>query len=219
LVFFDIVNNRVGINTENPGEDFEVGGNFQVGNVVIFQLGNVDVGEVWINNLQDPVANSDAATKFYVDSSIGNIQLGDFTFIDTTISTTLSSANITLSPTGNQEVIIDTNSGLVLPTGETSERPEDPELATIRWNTDIQQLEIYNGNAWDEVARPVTSQVIVPDGSSLTYMLDRSTTAAAVLIVINGIVQTPALAYTVSNDQVTFAEAPLSTDIIDIRFL
>jgi hypothetical protein len=219
LVFFDIVNDRVGILTETPRQQFEVGGNLQVGNVIVYRTGNVTVGNVWINNLLDPIANSDAATKRYVDDSVGNIELGAFTFSNTTISTSLAVGNITLEPTGNSTVIIDTTSGLVIPVGNTSQRPVSPQTGTLRWNTELERAEIYNGIEWDQVVSDVTAQLIVPDGSSLVYTLDRLATSAAVLVITNGIVQTPTVAYTVVNDQLIFVEAPLTTDIIDIRFL
>jgi hypothetical protein len=44
-----------------------------VGNILIPSSGNVTLGNVNINNLAEPVANSDAATKFYVDSVAANV--------------------------------------------------------------------------------------------------------------------------------------------------
>jgi hypothetical protein len=219
LVYFDVINNRVGILTESPAQSFDVGGNFKVGNVVVYLAGNVDVGNVWINNLQDPIVDADAATKLYVDTTIGNLQLGNFSFNDTTISTIVTPANITLAPTGNSEVIINTNSGLVIPVGNSSERPLVPQTGTLRWNTDLSRAEIYDGAEWDQVASDISAQLIIPDGSSLEYTLDRNTTAAAVLVITNGIVQTPSLSYSVTGNTITFSEAPLTSDTIDIRFL
>lgn len=219
LVFFDVVNNRVGILTETPQEEFEVAGNFRVGNVIVYQVGNVDVGNVWINNLQNPIANNDAATKSYVDQNIGNIQLGNFSFSNTTISTTISPGNITLAPTGNSEVVIDTTTGLVIPVGNTVQRPISPVTGTLRWNTDLSRPEIYDGTEWDQIASDVSAQLITPDGVSVSYNLNRTTTSAAVLVITNGIVQTPTVAYTVAGNVLTFSEAPLSSDIIDVRFL
>jgi hypothetical protein len=68
-----ISNANVGINTVSPSSALEVAGIITVGNVTISNIGNISAGNVWINNLQDPYANSDAATKFYVDSVSGNI--------------------------------------------------------------------------------------------------------------------------------------------------
>lgn len=219
LVFFDVVNNRVGIVTETPSEDFEVGGNVKVGNVVIRRSGNIDAGNVFINNLQTPTANTDAATKIYVDSSIGNIQLGNFSFDDTTISTTTTPSAITLAPTGNSQVIIDTTSGLVIPVGNTAQRSAAPDTGTLRFNTDLDRAEIYDGVDWQQVTSGISTQLITPDGVSVNYSLDRPTTAAAVLIITNGIVQTPAVSYTVAGNVLTFVEAPLASDIVDVRFL
>jgi hypothetical protein len=50
-----------------------IGGTLTVGNVIISNIGNISAGNVNINNLATPVANADAATKFYVDTVTGNI--------------------------------------------------------------------------------------------------------------------------------------------------
>jgi hypothetical protein len=49
------------------------GGNIVAGNIVLASSGNISAGNVNINNLLNPVANSDAATKFYVDAQTGNV--------------------------------------------------------------------------------------------------------------------------------------------------
>jgi hypothetical protein len=68
-----IANANVGINTVTPSSALEVAGVITVGNVIISNIGNISAGNVWINNVVDPVQNQDAATKFYVDSTIGNV--------------------------------------------------------------------------------------------------------------------------------------------------
>jgi hypothetical protein len=50
--------------------------------------------------------------------------------------------------------------------------------------------------------------------------LNTSTTTAGVVISINGVVQLPSIAYTISSGTtLTFSEAPAATDIIDVRTL
>jgi hypothetical protein len=49
------------------------GGNIVQGTVIIPASGNINAGNVNIVNLATPVANADAATKFYVDSKTGNV--------------------------------------------------------------------------------------------------------------------------------------------------
>jgi hypothetical protein len=68
-----ISNANVGINTVSPSSTLEVAGVLTVGNVIISNVGNISAGNVNINNLAEPVANTDATTKFYVDQTIGNV--------------------------------------------------------------------------------------------------------------------------------------------------
>jgi hypothetical protein len=221
LIYFDVANDRVGIRTSTPTDDLEVDGIFRVGNVTIDSAANVNAGGVNINDLAEPVANADAATKFYVDSASANslANLGNLTFSNTTISTNLANADIILQPTDIGIVEIDTDTGLVIPVGNTAQRPSPAVAGTVRFNTDASRAEIYDGTEWDSVAAGVTAQIITPDGSSLQYVLDRDSTSAATLVAVNGVVQLPTVAYTVSGNVITFAESPLTTDIIDIRFL
>jgi hypothetical protein len=170
-----IANANVGINTNSPTVALDVNGNIQAnnfnttgapntgnitganvissvtlcafgsvltGNILIPAVGNISVGNVNINNLTNPVANQDAATKYYVDQSIGN--------------------------------------------------------------------------------RAVTNQILNGDGSTITFILDRSTTTAAVLIMLNGITQVPGQSYDMvpsPSANLVFSEAPGTGDLIDIRFL
>jgi hypothetical protein len=221
LIYFDIQNNRVGVRTSTPTDDFEVDGVLRVGNVTITDIGNIDAGGVNINNLAGPVANSDAATKFYVDAAAANSDIGNFVFDSNTISLTVSPADISIQPTGNSLVIIDTTSGMIMPVGDTAERPISPQTGTLRFNTNTGFLEVYNGIAWDsiETGFDVSNQVITPDGVSSSFVLDQNTTAQNILVSINGVSQIPINNYTVSGNVLTMTETPLSTDIIDVRFI
>ena len=154
-----------------------------------------------------------------VQNNPGNVNLGNLTVSNTTISANIANANITLTPSGTGVVVIDTTTGLVIPTGNTAQQPSPAVTGTIRFNTDSTRIEVYDGVEWDSVAAGVTNQLTTGDGSTLVFTLDRDSTTAATLIMFNGVVQIPTVAYTVAGNLVTFAEAPLSTDTIDIRFL
>ena len=220
LIYFDVNTNRVGIRTSSPGSDLEVVGVLEVGSVTIDSAGNIDAGGVNINDLAEPVANTDAATKFYVDSRTGNVtSIGNLEISNTTISTSLAVGNITLAPTGNSEVIIDTVSGLVLPVGTTAQRPSPAAQGTVRFNSDSDRIEIYDGSGWEDVVANVTNQVLNGDGSTAVFSLDRDSTTASALVMINGVVQLPVTAYSVAGNQLTFTQAPVVSDTIDIRFL
>jgi hypothetical protein len=134
----------------------------------------------------------------------------------------LANATITLQPTGTGLVTIDTTTGLVLPTGNTAQRPSPGATGTVRFNTTTSLLEVYNGNAWASTSQSVTNQTLNGDGSTATFTLNRSTTTAAVLVMLNGITQVPNQAYAMSpspSANLVFTEAPSTSDLIDIRFL
>lgn len=192
--------------------------NSAAGNVQWTGAGNIVMNGQWINNLADPVANSDAATKVYVDSTIDDFT-GNITFSNTTISTSLANANLVLEPTGTGVLVINTTTGLVLPTGNTVQQPSPATAGTVRFNTDTGRVEVYDGSAWDDVVANVTNQTLYGDNSTAVFTLDRETTTAAALIAINGIVQLPTVAYSVSGNQLTFTQAPAISDTIDVRFL
>ena len=198
-------------------------GNLLAGNIIIPSVGNISAGNVNINNLANPIVNADAATKFYVDSTIGNIgTLGNLTVSNTTITTGLTNGNITLTPTGTGLVTINTATGLVLPVGNTLQQPSLPPAGTVRYNTTTSLPEFYNGSYWSAFNAGITNQLLNGDGSTTIFTLQTSTTTAAVLIMLNGITQTPSRAYNMTpspSTNLVFSEAPSTGDVIDIRFL
>jgi hypothetical protein len=154
-----------------------------------------------------------------VQNNPGNVNLGNLLVSNTTISGNIANASITLEPTGSGVVIIDTTTGLVVPVGNTAQQPSPAATGTVRFNTDIVRLEVYDGAEWDSVVAGVTNQLFNGDGSTLVFTLDRDSTSAATLIMFNGVVQIPTIAYTVAGNVLTFAEPPLPTDTVDVRFL
>jgi hypothetical protein len=141
------------------------------------------------------------------NSNIGNINI----------------TNTTISSTTSALVTIGGTSGLIIPTGNTAQQPAPPSTGTIRFNTTESAVEVYDGTVWELVggSGTVTNQIITPDGVSLTYTLNKESTAASILVSLNGIVQVPGTfyAYNVAGNQLTFTSAPAPTDLIDIRFL
>lgn len=198
--------------------------NVLVGNITIPATGNINVGNVNIANMANPVSNQDAATKFYVDQNIGNIgSAGNLTFSNTTISTNLVDGNITLNATGNSLVQTGGTFGFVVPAGNTAQRMTLGNVpGTVRFNTDVLRIEVYDGSEWDQIVSGVTNQVLNGDGSTATFSLDRASTTAAALIMLNGVVQLPGTAYNINpspGTNLVFTEAPAVSDVIDIRYL
>ena len=151
----------------------------------------------------------------------GNTTIGNIVIANTTITTNQVNGNIILEPTGNGLAVIDTTTGLVLPVGNTAQRPASPEQGTIRYNTGSTDVEVWDGSQWAGIGGAVseiTNQYITGDGITTVFTLDQSTTAAAIIVSTNGVVQFPDVAYTVTGNSITFAEPPIASDVIDVRF-
>jgi len=203
------------------------GGNIISGNAVI---GNIQVsGDVTVNSLTSNtyisatgnVISGNVQTSGLI-SATGNITSGNLTIANTAIVATSANSTITLQPAGTGLISIDTTTGLVIPVGNTAQRPSPGTTGTIRFNTESSRVEVYDGTEWDTVVGGVTNQILNGDGSTVAFTLDRSTTTAAALIVLNGITQVPGQAYSMvpsPSTNLVFSEAPGTGDVIDIRFL
>lgn len=188
------------------------GGNITTGGAVS-ATGNVDGGNINTSGDVSAAGNIYAANFFG-----GNVSLGNLAIANTTITANIADGNITLEPNGAGLVYIDTTTGLVVPVGNTAQQPTGV-TGTIRFNTDSTRLEVYDGSGWEDIAANVTNQTTNGDGSTVIFTLDRASTTAATLVMLNGVVQLPTTAYSVSGNTLTFTQAPESTDVIDIRFL
>jgi len=158
-----------------------------------------------------------------ISSTVGNVNISGIGNLSTTGNITATtfignvSTNYITANTGNV-VIINSTGALAVPVGTTAQRPSG-QNGLIRFNVDLPSIEYYDGNVWIPITNTVTDQQIVPDGVSTIYSLDQEATTIGVIVSINGIIQRPTVAYTVTTNQITFTETPEATDIIDIRFL
>jgi hypothetical protein len=178
-------------------------------------------GNLYIGNLQADLS---------IFAAINNTPIGN-AVPSTGAFTTLSAdvANLIIATVGNMQfanstittsdvLVINSNTALQIPVGSTVNRPSGVN-GMIRYNTDTPALEYYNGTVWVPVTNTVTDQLITGDGVSTTFTLDQQASTVGVIVSINGTLQHPVTAYTVSGNQITFTETPESTDVIDVRFL
>jgi hypothetical protein len=192
------------------------------GNVTANISGNVNgtfanfTGNVTADYFVGNIASDSTTVSGNVSANllIGNIFTQQIT--STTGDLHLSAA------TGNPNNIIrfDSVSAFDIPSGTTAQRPPSPDYGLVRYNTDLGSIEWWGGSQWVAGSNLINTQQITPNGTSDTYTLDQATVENAVLVNINGTIQQAgAGAYSITGDQITFAEIPLVTDIIEIRFL
>lgn len=227
--------------------DYIQQGNFQVltTNSNIQVNGDV-VGYGTFNNINVQLISTGVTTGFYGNStripqfevnaegrvvSAGNIilnQIGNISILDTSITsprdfsiTTVADGNITLTASGNGVVKITGTDAVGFPTGDNTNRPVNPEVGYTRINTDRMSYEYWSGTEWVAPGQVLlSSEIINPDGLSNVYVLGSNTSVDGVFVTINGTVQQPGYSYDiVNNNQIQFTEVPLTTDIVEVRFL
>jgi len=193
-----------------------VTGNYILGNgsQLTGVITSVDANSLLGNTLTSNVIFSSLTTVGTLAnlSVSGNTTLANITIVDTTFSST-----------GNL-IAFSGNSGIVLPTGNSAQRPVSSPTGTTRFNTTVNSTETWNGTTWvsgGNVVAPgsITNQQFTGDGSNVTFPLDQSTTTNGVLVSINGVWQQPSNAYNVTGNSITFTAQPNTQDVIDVRFI
>jgi hypothetical protein len=242
--------NLGGINsTGNISTPANIQGNYLIANSAV--VGNITITDLTVGNIEASgyanivgnitggnLLSNGAVSATTTVSAGGNITGGNLVtaggivattanianlrMANTTITTDGTIGNIVIEPIGSGVAYFKTTTGLILPVGNTTQRPAPATQGTMRFNTENLRVEVYDGTEWDQIVSGVTNQTTNGDGSTTTFTLDRETTTAAALIMLNGIVQLPGTAYNMSPNPSTslvFTEAPAEGDIIDIRFL
>ena len=213
-------------NVVTVGGNIALGGNVSAaGNVTgNYILGNgsqltgvitsVDANSLLGNTLSSNVIFSSLTTV----GALANLSVsGNTTLANITV------VNTTLSSIGNL-IAFAGNSGIVLPTGNSAQRPVSSPIGTTRFNTTVDSTETWNGTTWvsgGNVVTPgsITNQQFTGDGSNVTFPLDQSSTTTGVLVSINGVWQQPFDAYTVTGNSITFLAQPNTQDVVDVRFI
>ena len=112
-----------------------------------FKTNNLDITDNTISTL---VANTDMV---FSTSGTGGVRLGNFKINNNTIQNIVNGAVTTIAETGTGYVRLAGVNGVVIPAGNTlTDRPSTPEAGMMRFNTDVQSVEVYNGTAWTSAA-------------------------------------------------------------------
>ena len=154
----------------------------------------------------DFAVNGDTvANVFYVDAGTGTVSFGSST------------------QTTGALAAFNTNESILLPVGNIGTRPATGVTGMLRFNTTNNNLEIYDNSQWSAVGVPsftvITNDAFAGDGSTVAFTLSESASTDSCIVSINGVVQIPTTAYSVSGTTLTFTEAPLTGDAIDVRIL
>lgn len=103
--------------------------------------------------------------------------------------------------------------------GTTAERPENASNGDIRFNTDSNRVEYFDGSAFRSIT-PQGTKTIVKDGNvvgdgSTTVFSNFFATAPVdennIIVIVGNVVQEPDQAYTISGRDITFTSPPPDT--------
>jgi hypothetical protein len=165
-------------------------------------------GEVVVNDAQ-------ADVNFRVESDTNTHML----FVDAGSETVLVGGS---SATTDAAFKVDTTTSMMMPVGTTAQRPGTGVAGMLRFNSTVTALEFYDGSEWQNAQGSFTviaSQTFSGDDSTTAFTLSESQTTASCIVSINGVVQLPTTAYSVSGTTLTFTEAPATGDAIEVRKL
>ena len=161
-------------------------------------------------------------TGFSVTGAItatGNANIGNATFFVNQATGTASFGNST--QTTNALVAFNSSTSILMPAGNTTQRPGTGVTGMLRFNSTINAMEVFNNTAWATVGQQtftvIADDQFSGDGSTVAFTLTSSQTTNSCIVSINGIVQIPTTAYAVSGTTLTFTEAPAAGDLIDVR--
>lgn len=113
------------------------------------------VGDIEIvdNEIRTVTSNTDLNLSA---PGTGRVKIENFAIKNNTITNIVSDSITVLKNTDNGYFKIDSVRGFVVPMGTNTQRPEFAfrEAGMIRYNTDDQRLELFNGFSWGSVAGP-----------------------------------------------------------------
>jgi hypothetical protein len=110
------------------------------------------------------------------------------------------------------------SAAVVLPSGTTADRPQNPVNGQIRYNSDTQRFEIYY-NAWQSVAIignvTIQKDTFTGDGVTSSFTLSYIPPSQnSILVFVGNVAQNPGDAFTLSGATITFANPPPATHTV-----
>jgi len=168
---------------------------------------NSNAARITVNSASSDVdfaVNSDTvANVFYIDAGTGTVSIGSAT------------------QTTNAILAMNATNSVLMPVGNTAQRPAVGVTGMLRFNSTLNAFEVYDVTQWTTVGTPsftvITDNQFSGDGVTVAFTLSSNSTTNSTIVSINGIVQIPTIAYSVADDELTFTEAPQTGDLIDAR--
>ena len=141
----------------NPGDDDDTIRFYAAGQLVAdVNSTRFDVQSLVVDNLLLQ-GNSISTTGTDQDlvlnaNGLGTIKVEDFVFEGNTITNSVPDSPTVFRTTGDGYIDVSQAGGFVLPTGTSVDRPSAGVTGMIRYNTNDQRVELYDGSSWGSIA-------------------------------------------------------------------
>ena len=110
-----------------------------------------------------------------------------------------------------------------VPVGATADRSASPNAGDLRFNTDTDKLEVFNGSEFKAVAKEgnssITQDSFTGDGTTTAFTMSTSVTSnqtQRIIVAVGNVYQNPASAYTLSGTTITFTSPPANAETITV---
>ena len=107
--------------------------------------------------------------------------------------------------------------------GSTADRPTDPVSGDLRFNTDTNKMEYFDGSSFLQLSKEgdvaITQDSFTGDGSTLAFTMSTSVASdqtQRVIVAVGNVFQNPASAYTLSGTTITFTSPPGNSETITV---
>lgn len=105
--------------------------------------------------------------------------------------------------------------------GNANNRPKNPKTGDMRFNTDVNAIEVYDGTefVYTVKAGEVDIQIdkFTGDGSTTTFtMAEEPLHAKQIMVFIGSVYQDYTTSYTTTADEITFTSAPPNGEVINV---
>jgi hypothetical protein len=211
----NITGGNINSNAAITGTTLTTTGTATVGNLSTAGAVNA-TGNITGGNL-----NSNGALTVTTTGTLGNLEVSGTGNIAGKViigDPLLNSAN-----TANATLALGSTTSMLMPVGNIVQRPSTAVIGMLRFTTTGDGLEVYTSTGWEAVGAPaftvITADSFTGNGVANTFTLSEDSTTAGTIVSINGIVQIPTTAYSVSGNVLTFTESPAVSDVIDARIL
>lgn len=123
----------------------------------------------------------------------------------------------------NPRAVNHTAESFGIPAGGTADRSTTPSQGDLRFNTDTDKLEIFDGSTFLTVAAEGTTSItqdsFTGDGTTTAFTMSTSVASdqtQRIIVAVGNVFQNPASAYTLSGTTITFTSPPANAETITV---